>query len=94
MYVKIVLKNKNFLKVKSWICILKKEQILKSLNVAQISLLISTIVYQKVLPQKFQYFLYNLKYKKSFPIGAHTNTGVRIYWNPRKKAEFIELLVL
>ena len=38
----------------------------------------------KGLIQIFQYFLYTLKYIKKNLIDAHTNTGVRIYRNPRK----------
>ena len=59
-------------------------KILKCLNVARLSFILSIIVYQEVSWKYIHIFCTLEKLKKNFLIDAHTNTGVRIYWHPRK----------
>ena len=67
-------------------------KILKCLNVAQISFILSIIVYQEVSWKYIHIFCTLEKLKKKFPIDAHTNTGVRIYWHARFRQKLVIFL--
>ena len=65
---------------------------LKSLNIAQISFVISVIVYQEVGCKYFNISCRLENIKKKILIDAHTNTEHRIYWSPRKWQNFLNFL--
>ena len=67
-------------------------KILKCLNVARISFILSIIVYQEVSWKYIHIFCTLEKLKKKFLIDAHTNTGVRIYWHARFRQKLVIFL--
>ena len=67
-------------------------KILKCLNVARISFILSIIVYQEVSWKYIHIFCTLEKLKKKILIDAHTNTGVRIYWHARFRQKLVIFL--
>ena len=67
-------------------------KILKCLNVARLSFILSIIVYQEVSWKYIHIFCTLEKLKKNFLIDAHTNTGVRIYWHARFRQKLVIFL--
>ena len=67
-------------------------KILKCLNVAQISFIISTVVYQEVSCKYFHIFCRLENLKKKIFIDAHTKIEDRIYWYPRKWKNLLNFL--
>ena len=59
-------------------------KMLKCLNVARLSFILSVIVYQEVSWKYIHIFCTLEKLKKKFLIDAHAKTVDRIYWTPRK----------
>ena len=66
-------------------------KILKCLNVAWISFIISTILYQEV-SCKYIHIFCRLENIKKILIDAHTKTEDRIYWYPRKWTNLLNFL--